>query len=83
MRRQFADYKFLQHIDGSGGSNSYECIFKCERRAAIGGRIISIRDSASSQASQNVGIVRLPAPIVALAPEWIGECVAQSGLFGS
>ena len=76
IRRELAENKFLQDVDGSACANSDERIFKCQCRAiAITGWVVKIGNAPRGQASENLGIIRLPASIIPLANHRIGNCI--------
>src|SRR5260370_2529827 len=74
IRRDLAEDKFSQDVDGSACAKSDERVFKCQCRAiAITGWVVKIGNAARGQASENLGIIRLPMSIVPLANHCIGN----------
>ena len=55
IRRDLAEDKFLQDVDGSACANSDERVFKCQCRAiAITGWVVEIGNATRGKASQNL-----------------------------
>src|SRR5580704_4166099 len=68
FRGQVADEEFLQQVGDGGFADSDQCVVYGQSQAvAILGRIVKVGNTAGSHASQDAGVIGLPALVVALA----------------
>src|ERR1039457_3806527 len=78
--RQFPNNKFLKQVIDGGYANPDGGIFQRQSRSiAILLWIVEIGKAAGRQASEDVGVVWLPAAIVTLADHRIGDRIERPG----
>ena len=74
IRGEFPNDEFLEDIDARGRADADEGGLKRQANTvAIARRIIQIRKATRGQVAKDVGVVGLPAAIVALADHRIGD----------
>ena len=70
-----SDEEFLKQRAGGSPGEAEKRVFKGEADSAIAGGVVGIGDSGGGKGAQHVGIVRLPAAVVALGDEDSGDGV--------
>lgn len=78
FRRELSDEEFLEDIENGGFTNPKRRVLEDESQSiSVTPRIVQIGKAAGDEASADIGIIRLPPPIVALANYGIGECIKE------
>ena len=83
MWRELAGEKFLEDTGACRSGNADQRILEGEPNATAGSRIVSVGKAARRQGAQHIGIVWLPAPIVAFADDRIGYSVKETRFAGA